>query len=184
MGKITVSEWMSLDGIFDADLMDQWWNPYHSDARAKHIQAGIASCEVMLYGRATYEMLAPYWSSQKNNEMGVAAKLNGVRKYVVSTTLKKPEWENSVVIKGNHIEAITRLKQEIEGEILVTGSATLAQSLLEAGLVDELRILVQPIIMGKGKRFFKDGMRTGLELLRTETLDKGVVAEYYKPVKA
>src|SRR5438445_11223713 len=105
MGKITVWEWMSLDGVFDADVMDQWWNPYHSDGRGKLIQAGIAACEVMLYGRTTYEMLAPYWSSQKNNEMGVAAKLNGVRKYVVSTTLKKPEWENSVVIRKNHIEA-------------------------------------------------------------------------------
>ncbi len=184
MGKIVISEWMSLDGVFDAQMMDEWWNPYHSEGRAAHIQAGINSCEAMLYGKATYQMLAPYWSSQKKNEMGVAAKLNSVRKYVVSATLAKAEWENSVLIKENHLAAIAKLKEEAKGEILVNGSGLLASSLLTAGMVDELRFLIQPKVMGKGRRFFAEGMRADLELTRSETLEKGVLALWYKPKQA
>jgi dihydrofolate reductase len=126
-------------------------------------------------------MLAPYWSSLKNNEMGVADKLNNASKYIVSTTLKKADWGDSTIIKGNVAEEITKLKKTPGGDILIQGSATLVRSLLEAGLVDELRLLVHPIIMGKGMRFFMDGMHAGLKLINTKTLDLGVIALYYQP---
>jgi dihydrofolate reductase len=184
MGRIVVSEWMSLDGVFDAASMGEWFNPFHSDKRAAWIRAGIDACESMLYGRVTYQMLAPYWSALRNNEMGVAAKLNGVRKYVVSATLEKEEWENSSFIRTDAVRGIAKLKTEAKGDMLVTGSATLAKALLEAGLVDELRVLIQPILMGKGRRFFMDGMRSKLELAGTETLDLGVTALTYRPGKA
>ena len=87
----------------------------------------------MLYGRTTYQMLAPYWSTLRNNEMGVATKLNGVRKYVVSATLEKAEWENSILIKTDALREIARLKAAAVGDMLLTGSATLAKALLEAG---------------------------------------------------
>ena len=183
MGRIVISEWMSLDGVFDATLMDQWFIPFHSDRRADWIRAGIDACESMLYGRTTYQMLAPYWSALKQNEMGVAAKLNGVRKYVVSTTLEKADWENSILIRKDTLREIARLKAEAAGDMLLTGSATLAKALLEAGLVDELRVLIQPIILGKGRRFFLEGMRSGLELAGTETLAFGVTALTYKARK-
>lgn len=183
MGRIVISEWMSLDGVFDAELMGEWFNPFHSDGRGAWIRAGIDACESMLYGRATYQMLAPYWSAMKNNEMGVAAKLNGVRKYVVSSTLPKAEWENSVLIKADAVREIARFRAAAAGDMLLTGSATLAKALLEAGLVDEARMLIQPIILGKGRRFFLDGMRSGLELTGTETLDLGVVALTYRARK-
>ncbi|WP_315814564.1 dihydrofolate reductase family protein [Paraflavitalea speifideaquila] len=94
MKKLIVSEWISLDGVFNSATMDQWFNPYHSDSRAKYIQDIIADCDTMLYGRHTYEMLYGYWSPLKNNEMGVADKLNQVKKYVVSANLKKPHGKN------------------------------------------------------------------------------------------
>src|SRR5258706_9234558 len=101
MRKLIVTEWVSLDGVFDAGTMDKWFNPYHSDSRAKYIQDTIDHCEIMLYGRVTYEMMYPYWSALKNNEMGVAEKLNKVKKYIVSSTLKKANWENSAIINQN-----------------------------------------------------------------------------------
>jgi dihydrofolate reductase len=127
-------------------------------------------------------MLAPYWSSLKNNEMGVAAKLNSVSKFVVSSTLKKTEWNNSTIIKDNVVVRITKLKQQPGHEIQIEGSATLVQSLMEANLIDEYQFLVHPVIMGSGKRFFKDGMHTtGLKLVKTQTLDKGVILLCYQP---
>src|SRR5438034_1085636 len=141
MRQLIVTEWMSLDGIFDASSMEQWFNPYHSDRRAKSIQETIHNCDAMLYGRVTYEMLYPYWSSLKNNEMGVAEKLNKVKKYVASTTLNEAGWENTTIIKNDAIKEITELKQKKGGNILVQGSATLVKSLFEANLVDELKLL-------------------------------------------
>lgn len=182
MKKIIASEWISLDGVFDASLMGEWNAPYHSDSRADYIKDGILSCDAMLYGRKTYEMLAPYWSSLKNNEMGVADKLNNTAKYVVSSTLKKADWGDSTIINENVAEEIEKLKRSPGGDILIQGSATLVRSLLMADLIDELRLLVHPIIMGKGARFFLDGMHAGLKLIDTKTLDLGVIVLYYQPV--
>jgi dihydrofolate reductase len=184
MRKLVVSTWMSLDGIFDAETMAQWFNPYDSESRQAYIRDGILGSDAILFGRKTFEMLAPYWSAQKNNEMGVAAKLNSVDKYVVSTTLEKAEWQNSTIIKDNLAAAITQLKQQPGNEIQVEGSATLVRSLAAAGLVDEYRFLVHPIIAGKGKRFFQDGQFQGLGLVDTKTLDQGVLVLYYRPVKS
>jgi len=183
MRQVIVTEWMSLDGIFDSSSMEQWFNPYHSDSRGKYIQDTIQNCEIMLYGRNTYEMLFPYWSSLKNNEMGVADKLNKTKKYVVSKTMVQADWENSEIIKADVIKNISELREQNGGNILVQGSATLVNSLLEAELVDELKLLVQPHIMGSGKRFFYDTNNLGMQLNNVKQLDKGVLALSYKPVK-
>jgi dihydrofolate reductase len=183
MRQLIVTEWMSLDGIFDATLMEQWFNPYHSDDRARSIQSTIDNCDAMLYGRVTYDMLYPYWSSLKNNEMGVADKLNKVKKYVVSSTMKQANWENSTIIDKDIISAITKLKQQAGGNILVQGSGRLVRQLLEAGLVDELKLLVQPHIMGSGQRLFPEAMNIGLQCSQVQRLDKGVVLASYKPMK-
>jgi dihydrofolate reductase len=184
MRKIVVSEWITLDGVFDADTMDTWWIPYDSVERQEAIKEVIFACEVMLYGRTTYEMLAPYWSTQKTDEHGPAAKLNSVQKYVVSSSLKKAEWKNSIILTGNIREDVARLKQQPGGDILITGSATLVQSLMETDLIDEYQFLVQPIIMGSGKRFFKDEMHmTKLQLVSTRTYPKGVIGLTYQPTK-
>ncbi|HTI12249.1 MAG TPA: dihydrofolate reductase family protein [Puia sp.] len=184
MRKLIVSTWITLDGVFDANSMGQWFNPYDSKGRQAIITEGIMACDAILLGRITYEMLAPYWSSLKNNEMGIAAKLNSVPKYVVSSSLKKAEWNNSTIIKEDVVEEITRLKQQPGREIQIEGSASLAQSLGEAGLIDEYRFLVHPAIMGEGKRFFKDGMHAmSLRLVRSQELDLGVMLVCYEPAR-
>ena len=184
MRKLVVSEWVTLDGVFDADSMPQWFIPFQSDERVKHIKKVIEACDALVFGRTTYEMLGPYWSAQKNDENGPAAKLNSVRKYVVSSTLKKAEWNNSTIIKDNVEKEIAALKEGSGGDILVLGSAALVRSLSGSNLVDEYRFLVHPIIMGSGKRFFTEGLATGkLKLLEAKTLDMGVVAQRYETGK-
>jgi dihydrofolate reductase len=143
----------------------------------------LASGAILL-GRTTYEMLASYWPYQKNDDNGPASKLNSVSKYVVSSTLKKAEWNNSTIIKEHVVEEITKLKQQPGHEIQIEGSATLVQSLMETDLIDEYRFLVHPIIMGRGKRFFKDGMATTrLKLVSTKTHPRGVVVLSYQSIK-
>jgi dihydrofolate reductase len=182
MRKLIVTEWMSLDGIFDSASMERWFNPYHSDSRAKSIQDTINDCEIMLYGRKTYDMLFPYWSRLRSNEMGVAEKLNKVKKYLVSTTVKEGSWENTTVIRKDVEKEITVLKQQSDGNMLVQGSASLVKTLLAAGLVDEFKFLVQPHIVGTDGSFFK-GLSSGLELTTTQQLENGVLLLCYKPKK-
>jgi dihydrofolate reductase len=180
--KLIVSAWVSLDGVFDADTMEQWFNPYHSDARGAYIKETIDAADAFVLGRTTYEMLAPYWSAQQNNEMGVAARLNSLPKYVVSSTLQKADWTNSTIINADASQAIARLKQQPGQDMVIMGSASLVQSLMQADLIDEYRFLVQPIIVGTGKRFFKDGMRSpSLKLVNSKTFDLGVVLLTYEP---
>lgn len=184
MRKLFASEWVSLDGVFDAGNMDQWFNPYHSDERMAYIQQMILGSDAILFGRTTYEMLAPYWSTLKNNEMGVADQLNNVAKYVVSSTLKTADWHNTTIIKDNVADAISKLKQQPGQDMHIEGSPALVQSLMPTGLIDEYRFLVHPAIAGNGKRFFKDGMdATKLELVKTKTFSLGVVLLCYQPAK-
>ena len=181
MRKLIVKEWITLDGVFDAQSMDQWNAPYHSDSRARCIIEDMLGCDAILYGRHTYEMLMPYWSSLKNNEFGIADKLNSVAKYVVSTTLKKAEWNNTTIIRDNVIKEVQRLKKQPGNYILVDGSATLVHSLMEAGLVDEYRFLVHPVIMGSGKRFFAaENPMSKLQLVTSQALDLGVLRLVYE----
>jgi dihydrofolate reductase len=180
MGKIIVTEWMSLDGIFDASLMEFWFNPYHSESRVKYIQETIHDCEVMLYGRSTYEMLYPYWSSMTNNEMGVAQKLNEVKKYVVSSSLAKAGWQGTTIINDNAIKEIEKIRQQTNGNILIQGSWKLVGALLKARLVDEFKLLIQPHIMGKGERLFDVEWNISLKRSEVQELDKGVTFMRYE----
>jgi dihydrofolate reductase len=187
MRKLVVSEWVTVDGVFDADTMAQWFTPYDSDDRQEWIKEGILASDAFLFGRITYEMLAGYWptvTDRDNKEIAIADRLNGAPKYVVSSTLKTAKWNNSTIIKNNVVEELARLKQQPGQDILVFGSAMLGQSLLEADLIDEYRLLVHPIVMGRGKRPFKDGLATTkLTLVKTRTLSLGVTALCYQPAK-
>jgi dihydrofolate reductase len=184
MRKLVVSEWVSLDGVFDADTMKQWFHPYDSKDRQAHITALVLASDAFLFGRVTYEMLAGYWPKVKNDdkdELEIANKLNSSPKYIVSSTLKQAEWSNSTIINDGAVKEITTLKQQSGHNILVFGSATLVESLMEADLIDEYRLLVHPIVMGSGKRAFKDGITmTKLKLGETATLSSGVMALCYQ----
>jgi dihydrofolate reductase len=183
MRKLIITEWVSLDGIFDAASMDKWFNPFHSESRAKQIQETINNCDVLLYGRVTYEMLYPYWSALQNNEMGVAEKLNKAKKYVVSSKLKKAPWENSVILGKNFIKELEKIKAEDGGYILMQGSSSLVKPLLEAGLVDELRLLINPYIMGDGARLFSEEIHCKLAVVKQAVLENGVIAVNYQPIQ-
>ncbi len=184
MRKLIVSEWMTLDGVFDGDTMKDWFMPFDSEARKIYIIETMEACDAILMGRTTYEMLAPYWSPLKNNEDGLADKINSVQKYVVSSSLKKANWNNTDIIKENVAEVVATLKLLPGNAIHIIGSASLIQTLMKADLIDEYRFLVHPIIIGSGKRFFKDGMKTeGLKIVKTSTIDKGVTLHCYQPVK-
>ena len=181
MRKLVVKEWLTLDGVFDADNMDQWWFPYDSAERQKHIMEGYSGCDVYLLGRITYEMLWPFWSTQ-TNDGGAGQILNSMKKYVVSSTLKKAPWKESTIIRGNVVEEITKLKQQPGKDILVDGSATLVQSLMETDLIDEYRLLVVPIIVGSGRHIFKEGLPiTRLKIVKNETLSSGIINLTYQP---
>jgi dihydrofolate reductase len=187
MRQLVVSEWISLDGVFDADTMKEWFHPYNSKDRQERITALVLASDAFLFGRVTYEMLAGYWPKVKNNDNGdleVANRLNSAPKYVVSSTLKQTEWSNSTIINNNAVKTIIDLKQQPGHNILVFGSATLVESLMGADLIDEYRLLVHPIIMGSGTRAFKDGMTTTkLTLGETTTLSSGVVSLCYQRAK-
>lgn len=187
MRKIVVSEWITLDGVFDSDprYFGEWFIPYDSDGRAAYIQKTVLGCGAFLMGSATYNMLAPYWSVLKNDEFGLADKMNSTPKYVVSTTLEKADWHNTQrFIRENVVEEIRKIKQEPGDYILIPGSATLVQSLMEADLIDEYRFLVHPIIMGSGKRFFKGiKQKLDLEFTSSRVFKSGVVLLCYQSMK-
>ncbi len=183
MRKLVVSAWVTLDGIFDADTMQEWFFPFNSIAKDEYIRDSILEADALLVGRTTFEMLASYWPFQLNDDNGPASKINSMKKFVVSSKLEKADWNNSTIINKNIIEEIKKLKQQNGSEIQIPGSATLVQSLMKANLIDEYRLLVHPIIMGSGKRFFKNEMKTsGMKLVKTQTLDKGVVLLCYQLV--
>ena len=183
MRKLVVKEWMTLDGVFDADTMDQWWNPYDSAERQKSIMEVYSRGDAYLLGRTTYEMLWPFWSTQTSDD-GPGRILNRMKKYVVSTTLTTAPWKESTIIKGNIVEEITNLKQQPGKDIIIDGSATLVRSLMGTDLIDEYQFLVLPVIMRQGRRFFTDGMPlTKLRLVESKPLSLGVLALTYQPDK-
>src|SRR6188768_1777014 len=126
--------------------MPQWFFPFDSIERQQYIKKGIMDCDAILFGRTTYEMLASFWPHQTNDDMGPASKLNSVKKYVVSSKLKKADWNNTTIINTNIIEEIKKLKAQKGTEIQIEGSAMLVRSLMEANIIDEFRFLVHPII--------------------------------------
>jgi dihydrofolate reductase len=181
MRKLWVKAWMTLDGVFDADTMSQWWETTDSPGRQQYIMEEYSKGDAYLMGRVTYEMLWPGWSTQTTGD-GPGPILNRMHKYVVSNTLTEAPWKESTIISGNVVEEITRLKQQPGKDIIIDGSATLVQSLMGTGLIDEYRFLVQPFVMGRGRRFFPNGTPpTELRLVESKTLSFGSLALVYQP---
>ncbi len=182
MRKIVAAEFMSLDGVVEAP--EKWHFPYFDDEMGQAVGEGFATSDAMLMGRVLYEEWAAYWPRQNPEENPIAAHINGIRKYVVSTTLEEPlEWNNSTLIKGDVAEGIAKIKEQPGKDITVSGSGALVRSLLEYGLLDELKLMVHPIIVGSGKRLFEDGGgRKSLELVDSRAFATGVVYLTYRPV--
>jgi dihydrofolate reductase len=140
--------------------------------------------DIYLLGRTTYEMLWPGWSKQTTGD-GPGPLLNRMHKVVVSTTLPEAPWKESTILRDNVVAEIAKLKQQPGKDIIIDGSATLVQSLQGTGLIDEYRILVEPFIMGRGRRFFAEGMAMSkLRLVESKTLHSGTLALIYQPVNS
>ncbi len=183
MRKVIVSEFVSLDGVMESP--DKWHFPYFNDEMGQAVGLAMAESDAMLMGRVLYEEWAAFWPNQDPDENPFAARMNGVRKYVVSTTLEEPlGWQNSTLIGDNVAEEISRLKEQPGKDISISGSGTLVQSLLRDDLIDELRLMVHPIVVGSGKRLFTDeGDSKPLGLVGSKTFGTGVLYLTYRPAR-
>jgi dihydrofolate reductase len=190
MGKIIVSEFITLDGVIGApggeDSLGErsgWSIPYFSEETAKFKLDDLLASDALLMGRATYQIHAAAWPSMTDEE-GFADRMNSLPKYVVSTTLEKVEWNDSRLIRGNIPEAVKKLKQEIQRDILIDGSGELVNLLMQHDLIDEYRLLVHPVVVGKGKRLFReDSQKKELRLIEARAFGTGVVALTYQPTE-
>ncbi len=179
MGKIVLTEFVSLDGVMEAP--HEWHFPFFDEGAGNYKLEELLATDALLLGRVTYEGFAAAWPEQ-TDEQGFADRFNSIPKYVVSTTLENPEWNNSKVISDHVADEVTRLRQEPGGDIVIHGSADLANSLMQDNLIDEYRLMVHPIVVGKGKRLFQDGIvAPGLKLVDTKTFSKGIVVLTYVP---
>jgi dihydrofolate reductase len=188
MGKIVVTEFVSLDGVMEdpggAEGFKHGGWTFEFDQGDEGNQFKLnetLEAEALLLGRVTYEGFAAAWPSMED-PVGFADKMNSMPKYVVSSTLENPEWNNSTVVS---IDAVARLKDEVDGVILVGGSAQLAQSLIELDLVDELRLMVFPVVLGSGKRLFGESSnKLPLRLADSKTVGDGIVILTLERVRA
>jgi dihydrofolate reductase len=174
MRKLIVTEFISLDGVIENP---GWTFKYWNDETAAFKAAETSNAEEMLLGRVTYEGFAQAWPKSKD---AGAAYFNGTRKYVVSNTLENAEWNNSVIVRGDAAEEVAKLKQGDGPDLVVHGSGVLANALIKAGLVDTLRLLVYPVVLGKGQRLFEGGTAAALRLVEARPLSSGVVAMIYE----
>jgi len=179
---VVALELVSVDGVMESP--EEWASSYSNDEMEEANAAGMAASNAMLMGRVTYEGLAAFWPNQPGGTPMVDY-INSVAKYVVSTTLEEPlGWNNSTLIKGDVAEEIDKLKRQPGKDMTVIGSGALVRSLLKDGLLDELSLMVHPVVLGGGKRLFEDGGdRKALELVDTKTFGTGVVVLTYRPAQ-
>ncbi|HEY5820345.1 MAG TPA: dihydrofolate reductase family protein [Propionibacteriaceae bacterium] len=159
-----------------------WLVPYLDEDFGAIVDGWFARADAILLGRSTYDMMHPYWSQVTDPDNLVAAKLNGLTKYVVSTTLTDPVWAHTTVISADVIDTIRRLKDSEEGELQVHGSCGLAHTLQDAGLVDEYRLITFPVLVGAGKRLFSDqAPASGLTVVDSSVTSRGATYAAYAP---
>jgi dihydrofolate reductase len=184
MRKVIALELVSVDGVMEKP--EEWSFSYSNDEMAEANASGMADSDAMLLGRVTYEEFASYWPYQNTADQPFTDYLNDTPKYVVSTTLEEPlEWQNSTLIKGNIAEQIAKLKRQPGKDITILGSATLVGSLLADDLLDELRLMVHPVVLGRGKRLFEEGSDLkALELVGSKTFSIGVLYLTYQPAQS
>ncbi len=194
MRKVIVNEWMTLDGVVQAPGAAEedtsggfahggWHLPYFDDVSQARVVQGLTEAGGFLLGRRTYEIFAAYWPDASEEEQITARPLNTKPKHVATTTLAEPlAWQNSTVLQGELGEAVDALKQEDGGDLHVIGSAALARALIERDLVDELRFMIDPLVVGGGKRIFgDDGVRRPLRLVESEVTSTGAILATYAP---
>ncbi|MDK9494965.1 dihydrofolate reductase family protein [Streptomyces katrae] len=194
MGKLTLTTFLTLDGVMQAPggpeedrsggfAYGGWLVPFADEGMGEFVTELFGRAEAFLLGRRTYEIFASYWPQHDDPADPVPNKLNRLRKYVASTTLKDPEWGPATVVDGEQLQSeIVRIKDAMDGELQVHGSGQLAQWLLARDLVDELNLLVFPVFLGAGRRLFPTGgLPTAFELTASRTTGSGTAIHTYRP---
>jgi dihydrofolate reductase len=197
MRKVIVNEFMSLDGVVQAPGAEDedtsggfehggWHLRYFDDISQKQVLESIVEAGGFLLGRRTYEIFAAYWPNAPEEEQVIAEPLNTKPKYVASTTLTEPlEWQSSRLLQGDVAEAVAALKQENGGDVHVIGSTVLVQTLIEHDLVDELRLMIDPLLLGGGKRIFRDDRALKpLRLVDSQATTTGAILATYAPAES
>ncbi|MCC7446816.1 MAG: dihydrofolate reductase [Anaerolineae bacterium] len=180
MRRIVIGEFVSLDGVSEAP--EQWTMQHYNDEVGGYIASNYVTSDALLLGRVTYEAFAATFATMAGDQ---ADAMNNFPKYVVSNTLPSADWNNTTLITGDAIAAITKLKQQPGKDITISGSIMLAQSLMKHNLVDEYALLVYPVVLGCGKQLFPDGMaRATLKLIEARPFSNGVVLMRYAPAAA
>lgn len=195
MRKVIVSEWMTLDGVVQSPSSPDedpgggfahggWHVPFGDETFMRWVIESVTGAGGYLLGRRTYEIFAAHWPNASPEEQVLAEPLNTRPKYVASTTLTGPlSWQNSTLLPGDVAEAVAALKQEPGGDLLAIGSTELVRTLLEHGLVDELRLIIDPVVVGGGKRLFRDdGALRRLRLVDSRVTSTGAIIATYAPV--
>ncbi len=179
MRKIKSNFFISLDGVVESP--DQWHFPYFNDEMGAAVGAGFSTADAMLMGRVLYEEWAAYWPEHADEPFGDV--MNSMKKYVVSDSLQATEWENSELISGDVTQKLAEIKAQDGGDIAMSGSATTVRRLLREGLVDEVNLLVHPIVVGDGlaRLFPAEEPTLPLELVKAETFTTGVLNLSYVP---
>ena len=196
MRKLIVQEWMSFDGVVQAPGSPDedksggfkhggWHLPYFDDMSRHWVVENLTQAGGYLLGRRTYENFAGHWPNASAEEQVIAQPLNTRPKYVASTTLNEPlAWQNSTLLKGNVTKAVAALKQKDGDNLLVIGSPKLVQSLIDFDLVDEFRVMIDPLVVGGGKRVFgDDGALRPLRLVDSRVTTTGAILATYAPAK-
>jgi dihydrofolate reductase len=179
MRKLRAWVYVTLDGVVEAP--EKWVMP--DEEMFQEQTAGYATSDALLLGRRTYEVFAAAWP-QRGSDVPNADWMNNTQKYVASTTLQSPEWQNTTVLEGDVREAVARLKREDGETITLNGSAGLLRSLLGAGLVDALQLFLHPVVLGSGDRLFEKGEDLGaFDLGECHTYENGVVSLTYEPTE-
>jgi len=181
MRKIKSYFFISLDGVVESP--DMWHFPYFDDEMGDAVGAGFATADALLMGRVLYHEWAEYWPEHADEPFGDV--MNSIKKYVVSNSLQAAEWQNSEIISGDVVQKLTDIKARDGGDITMSGSATTARWLLREGVLDELNLLVHPILVGDGlaRLFPPDEPSIPLELVNAQTFKSGVLNLSYAPAK-
>lgn len=180
MGKIVSNFFISLDGVVESP--EQWQFPYFNDEMGAAVGRGTETYGGFLMGRVLYEEWASYWPNQ-GDEVPFASFINNVPKYVVSNTLDKATWKNTTVVSGDVAAQLRVIREQAGGDIGMSGSATLVRWLLANGLLDELCLMVHPIVVGRGQRLFEDTATHPLRLVSHEAFQTGVLNLTYAPAE-
>lgn len=184
MAKLIVFNLITLDGFFEGPNHDISWHNVDDEFNELAIE-NLNSISGLLFGRVTYQLMASYWTTKQaiENDPLVAAKMNSLPKFVISKTLDKVEWNNSKLIKENITDEIQKLKRGSEKDLNIFGSGILTSYLAKQGLIDEHRVIINPIILGKGNPLYKNiNEKINLKLIKTKTFKNGNVLLYYQPI--